>query len=313
MEREQGRELSEVGFPVSDEQWQSLYRSLSRIMLDLGRHTMPKIGSLSVDDAGKLQLSNRPLTVRLAVLENDGLPTDIGHNKCYESTDAYFSDLLNCIDMKLKYQPNAVDDEYDAEEQMAYLTIMRTLLPKFPDRSLRWGPFIFRLTDLNPGNIFVDEHYNITAVVDLEWACFLPIETQMPPFWISGHGFEELVGVTEKKFNQRCNDFMVIFEKEDKQTTLQDHNLATNVMRNALQKNMHWFWQSLNEPDASHNIFINHLRPMFAPQHAEPRETAMLQKMIAPYWILGAPEFIHQKVRDKTEYDKQLQARYRTS
>lgn len=55
----------------------NLYRGLSRIMLSLSQHPLPRIVSWMIDSNGVLHLSNRPLTLRLRQLENAGIPTNI--------------------------------------------------------------------------------------------------------------------------------------------------------------------------------------------------------------------------------------------
>jgi hypothetical protein len=51
----------------------NLFRDLSRIMLSLSQLPLPRIGSWTLDSNGILQLSNRPLTLRLQQLENEGI------------------------------------------------------------------------------------------------------------------------------------------------------------------------------------------------------------------------------------------------
>jgi hypothetical protein len=42
------------------------------------------------------------------------------------------------------------------------------------------------LTDLHGPNIFVDQDWHIKHIIDLEWACSLPIEMLGPPYWMTG-------------------------------------------------------------------------------------------------------------------------------
>lgn len=71
----------------------NLYRDLSRIMLSLSQRPLPRIGSWTIDSNGILQLSNRPLTLRLHQLENAGIPTNIGRGLTYPSTDLYYLEV----------------------------------------------------------------------------------------------------------------------------------------------------------------------------------------------------------------------------
>ncbi|KAH8710096.1 hypothetical protein GQ44DRAFT_626978, partial [Phaeosphaeriaceae sp. PMI808] len=148
----------------------NLFTSLSRIILSLARIHFQRIGSLTIDNNGVLSLTNRPLTCTLQQLENCGIPTNIPRHLTYATTDAYLSDLLACHDNRIRYMPNSIHNTVDGQHQLSALTMMRTLLRHFTDRSLRNGPFILMLTDLHQSNIFVDSDWHITAIIDLEWA-----------------------------------------------------------------------------------------------------------------------------------------------
>lgn len=279
-------------------------------MLDLAC-PLEKIGSFTIHNSGEMSLSNRPLTVRLPLLENEGIPTNIARDRCYSTTDSYIRDLLNCHDLKLKHQPNSVRDKYDAEAQMAVLTIMRALPSHFTQSHLQNGPFHFIWTDPHASNIFVDQQYNITSLPDLEWCCSLPIETQHPPFWLSGHAVDQLEGEKKKEFDDMCLEFLEIFEREDSQHSRPGSGFCTRVMRSALKKNTHWFWASLNQPRATYNLFLDHLQPRFAPTHLEEEKSIQFQRILAPYWTEDSDKFIDQKVLDRQDYLDQLKS-YRT-
>ena len=315
IDKKQGTMLSNLWPLTADaiEQKRNLYKHLSRIMLDLAQ-PLDKIGSFTVDNNGDLSLEHRPLTLRLATLENESVPTQISPNTYYSTTDSYLHDLLHCHDQKLRYQPNSIRSKLDAEGQVAVLTIMRSLTANFTQRHLRHGPFIFRLTDLHPSNIFVDHHCNVTAIVDLEWSCSLPIETQHPPFWLSGHELDELEGENKGDFDRMAEDFLEIFEQEDRcvaRNSSLEPGFCTAVMRAALQKKMHWYWSSLNEPRGMYNLFLEHIQPLFAPSHSEGEPAILFQKIIAPYWSTATSAVIEDKLRHRQQYLEQLRANRR--
>lgn len=102
----------------------NLFRDMARIVLTLACQPLPHIGSFRIDDQGFLHLNNRPLTLRLQHLENEGIPTHIGRDQIYFTSDSYVLDLLACYDSKLRYQPNSVLDNFDGRAQMAAVTVM---------------------------------------------------------------------------------------------------------------------------------------------------------------------------------------------
>lgn len=291
----------------------NLLRSLSRIMLSLGR-PFDRIGSLTIDDLGRVGLTNRPLTLRLPVLENEGIPANIPRHRCYSNVHSYLFDLLTYQDSRLEHQPNSVRDKYDAEAQMAVLTIMRSIIPDFFQEALREGPFIFRATDMRPHNIFVDEDYNITSLIDNEWACSLPVETDHPPFWLSGHELDELEGDAVKDFDQMAYEFMEIFEEEEMNMfgiKSVGFSSRTGIMRRALERRTHWCMATLNEPKGMYNMFLEHIQPLYAPSHQSERELAIkFQEIVAPYWKVNHTDFINAKLRQREEYLNELRWKF---
>jgi hypothetical protein len=122
---------------------QILFHSLARITLSLNQFPLPCIGSLTVDNRGVISLTNRPITLRLQTLENEGIPAGINRNSTYSATDLDLLDLLRCHDNRIHYQPNSIHNEDDGRQQLAALTIMRATLHHLTNRQYRQGPFFF--------------------------------------------------------------------------------------------------------------------------------------------------------------------------
>ncbi|KAL2833721.1 hypothetical protein BDW59DRAFT_168807 [Aspergillus cavernicola] len=118
----------------------NFFRDLSRIILTVTRIPLSKIGSFTIDADGFLQLTNRPLAIEIQDLQNEDIPTNIPRDQNYSS-----------------YLPDCHG-------------------PSFFNPDLRYGPFSFMLTDLHESNIFVDENWQITYLVDPEWAFVRPLE-----------------------------------------------------------------------------------------------------------------------------------------
>ncbi|KAJ0127283.1 Uncharacterized protein HZ326_29615 [Fusarium oxysporum f. sp. albedinis] len=51
-----------------------------------------------------------------------------------------------------------------------------------------------QFTDLHASNIFVDEEWNVTCFVDLEWISALPVEMLAVPYWLTGCKIDEIEG-----------------------------------------------------------------------------------------------------------------------
>lgn len=290
----------------------NLFRGLSRIILSLSQTPLPRIGSFTLDANGVLRLSNRPLTLRYHQLENGGIPTKISRNMTYQTTDTYYHDLLSCHDNRIRYQPNSLIDPEDGRAQMARLAIMRALLPQFMDRELREGPFLYRLTDLHPSNIFVDSHWNIKQVIDLEWACSLPAETLRPPYWLTGQSIDSITGENLATFKHTYEEFLDIFEEEEKKGSEplinSTHSYRSNIMRRCWETSTFWYMHALDSPKGLYNLFEQHIHPIFVSGGGD--VSSDFTRVVSDYWAADAEQVLTAKLRDKEEYEQRLRQRF---
>ncbi|PNH59317.1 hypothetical protein VD0002_g8226 [Verticillium dahliae] len=112
-------------------------------------------------------------------------------------------------------------DEADCRYQMAVQVLLRTLAYGYFDRDRRHGPFVMQFSDLHASNIFVDSHWNITAVIDLEWICARPIEMIDVPYWITGLGIDQ-IGKKEHidEYAKTREEFITILGEEERNTAI---------------------------------------------------------------------------------------------
>jgi hypothetical protein len=96
------------------------------------------------------------------------------------------------------HQPNAVTGFEDGLYQISALMVMKSVWSCFFRREFLRGPFFLNLTDLNQSNIFVDDNWNISCLIDLEWACSHPVEMIHPPHWLTSQAID-LVDADEYK------------------------------------------------------------------------------------------------------------------
>lgn len=282
----------------------NFFHDLARILLSISRIPLPQIGSFIIDDAGFLRLANRPLSVEMAELENDEIPTHIPRDYTYSTTDSYVVDTLAFHDSRLQNQPNAVKSLSDTISQMAALTAMRTVFPLFLRRDLRRGPFVFHLTDLHQSNILVDEDWHITCLIDLEWACSHPVEMIAPPYWLSGKRVDE---VDPENYDATRKEFMNILAAEE--TRMQDcvaNKKAipklSDVMNRSWNTGTFWYTLALSSPTGLHNLFYDRIKPIFFKHSVDDFISIMLF-----YWAKDGPLLAYRKVSDKEKYDIQLQ------
>jgi hypothetical protein len=309
IEETQGTMLSNTWFHRQDDARlrENFFRSLSRIFLSMTRIPLPKVGSFIIDKDGVLQLANRPLSIEIQQLENENIPTDISRDNTYCTVDSYIVDLLSAHDNRLKYQPNAVNGPGDCLYQLSALSAMRTVFPSLFRRSFRHGPFSFTLTDLSQSNLFVDAEWNITCLVDLEWACSQPIEMLSPPYWLTNKSVDQMVST---EYNAIRTEFMEILAEEERTLRTKSRLIGnSNVLPYSLSEVMNrtwetgtfWYTLALSSPSGLCRIFHNQIRVLFCPDHHQE-----LNLIMPFFWGRNLRETVDLKTSDKTKYDEDL-------
>lgn len=201
-------------------------------------------------------------------------------------------------------------NEYHGRAQVAILTIMRALLSRFTDRASRQGPFFYQLTDLNPGNIFVDSQWQIKYLFDLEWACSLPLETLHPPHWLTNRNPREIRVEELETFSMAHDKFLEIFEEEEKQSSplFNVSSYRTNIMRKGWEIGKFWYFQALYSPKNVFAIFIIHIQPGFSVCAMD--DAASFSRILSDYWAMDTKDFMVKKVKDKETCDERLRLRF---
>jgi hypothetical protein len=292
---------------------QNLFRSLANILLDLMKVPLPRIGSFTVLDTGEVTLTGRPLTAALALLEAEEIPSYMPPGTTYPSTDSHVEDLLHCHETRLRDQPNAVEGENDAVGQLATVVVLRAVNSHFIDRKLRDGPFVFQFTDLHECNIFVDDQYNITSIIDLEWSCSLPVEMHQPQFWLSGHLGDDFLGdgraENEATFLAAYNEFLDILRSEHKSRG-SHYQIAfdpAQIIQSALERKSHWYFAAVSHPRTAYGFLVDHIQPRFAPSHTDDIDQAgIFQNTFLPYYAPNALKLVERKIEEKAKYDSDL-------
>ncbi|EEP82830.1 predicted protein [Uncinocarpus reesii 1704] len=282
----------------------NLYRSLSRLFISLAKIPLPAIGSFAIDDDGFVHLSNRPLFLGIQELENENIPIDIPRDRTYSCVESFVVDVLSCHNSRLEHQPNAINDIMDYASQAGALTAMQAIFPLFFRRDLRRGPFVFTLTDIHQSNIFVDEDWNITSLVDLEWGCSLPVEMLQPPHWFVNQYVDK---IENEDFDNARKEFMVAFTAEE-----QGRNLInipkplklSSIMDESWEMGTFWYQLGMFSPTGIFRLFDHKLKPRFV---KKPSDHEAFWQIMPWYWSQDFVNIMVRKVKDRENYDAQLQ------
>ncbi|KAE8350339.1 hypothetical protein BDV28DRAFT_43137 [Aspergillus coremiiformis] len=283
----------------------NFFRDLARIFLSITTHPLPRIGSLVINNSGFLQLTNRPLSLEIQDLENEQIPTNILREYTYSTVDSYVMDLLGVHNSRLINQPNAVNDIGDYLYQSSALTTMRAVVPSFFRREFCRGPFVLSFTDLHPSNIFVDENWHITALVDLEWACSRPIEMIRTPTWLSNQAVDEIAD-TPEEYDMMRAEFVenLVAEEERSSAALVTEKRLSTIMKKGWETGTFWYSLALASPTGLFSVFYKQIQPRFLRYSSEDEEA--FQQVMPWYWSQDFVKIGTRKIADKKIYDIRL-------
>lgn len=284
----------------------TFFRDLSRILLSITRVHLPRIGSFVINNDGFLRMTNRPLTLEIQDLENEEIPTYIPRNYTYSTVESYVMDILGFHDSRLQNQPNAINDTGDYLYQTAALTAMRTVFPSFFQREHSRGPFVFTLTDLHQSNLFVDENWHITSLVDLEWACSRPIEMVRTPTWLTNKAVDEISEEPEEYDMMRKEFIKVLADEEERRPWAENNDSKLQlsaVMKRSWELGTFWYTLALASPTGLFAVFYKQIQPIFLTSSTG-HET--FEQIMPWYWARDFVKIAKGKISDRKEYDIQL-------
>jgi hypothetical protein len=234
------------------------------------------------------------------ILENDGAPRIIPTSDTYTCTEAFVSDMITFYDNNFLSQPNAVYDEDDCRLQMAVNTLLRAVSHHFIKREYRNGPYVLQFTDCHASNFFVDDEWNITCLVDLEWVCSLPVEMLAVPYWLTGRAIDKLKEHIDE-FDEMHQEFMDIFEEEELATGKEHKMSLTRVMYDMWESKGVWFYHCLTSVDALNSLLEDHICPKFSSELSSETE-----KIMSQFWCEDSGHAVARKLADKEKYDQEL-------
>ncbi|KAL2023407.1 hypothetical protein VTK56DRAFT_2764 [Thermocarpiscus australiensis] len=279
---------------------QRLFRGMSETVLSLARLPQMQIGSFQFNNDGTIALRNRHLSCSMVLLENDRAPRTMQRNDTYKCTDAFVADMITFHDQRFLSQPNAANSEIDWRGQMAVMTLLRVFSHRYIKRERRHGPFPLQLTDLHASNIFVDNDWNVTCLIDLEWLNALPREMLNVPYWLTGCSIDEIQGDRYDEFDKIRREFMQVFQEEERATAA-EHGLTitvSEIMQEMWDSKGIWFWHCLSSVNAMYLLLEDHLCPGRLPVGVE--------KAVSQFWCEDPDNVVRTKLADKERYDELL-------
>ncbi|KAH9817005.1 hypothetical protein Tdes44962_MAKER05583 [Teratosphaeria destructans] len=278
----------------------NLYAGLANIMLNLSRVPLPRIGSWTMGNEGTISLTNRPFIDLNACWARDRIPLRIPRDRTYSSTGSYLQDLLAYQDARMQHQPNSILSRKDGLYQLSALVGLRAILPQiFKPESVR-EQYALHLCDLHQSNIFVDDDWNITRIIDFEFACSYPIELFHVPHWLTDRSMDELRGPEEVKYKAAYDQF--VNSVAEREGATQGTSTLSQLLREHWSSGRMWCVAALGSVNGFPLIFSHHLRPRYIKEwdlesHAGP---------LAQLWSENVSEFLEAKARDFQDYERKV-------
>ncbi|OAL34054.1 hypothetical protein AYO20_06702 [Fonsecaea nubica] len=236
------------------------------------------------------------------IFEHSGTPRTIQPFQVYQNTDSFVSDMLTLHDSHLLHDSHAVRDEDDARERMAIRTLLRAVSHHFISGSRRSGPFILRLTDFHQSNIFVDDDWNITCLIDLEWICALAAEMLSVPYWPTNCSADDTIDERYDKFDEARQIFLGIMDEEAKNLRHEHDIQITKTMRDSWLSKRVWFGACIRSLNAWPFIFEDHLLSKFSTG----KELVADLKRISTLWQEEVDQIAKTKVVEEEGYQEEL-------
>ncbi|KAL2257700.1 hypothetical protein VTK26DRAFT_9280 [Humicola hyalothermophila] len=282
-----------------------LFHGIARIMLSLARLPQPHIGSFRFNSSdGTVTLTNRPLISTITIFENSGTPRTIQPFQLYQSPDAFASDMLTLHDNYLLHYRHAVRDDEEARERITIRTLLRAVMHHFILPERRNGPFLLQLTDLHQSNIFVDEDWNVTCLIDLEWICSLPVEMLAVPYWLTNCSIDTIIDDEYGPFDEARKAFLAAMDEEI-MTIPPAHNIpTTRTMQDTWVSKTVWFWACIRSLNGWLFLFEDHIVPKFCAN----KNLISDLKQASVFWMQDVDTVVKAKVKDEERYREELRS-----
>lgn len=250
----------------------TLYKSIARYFVAIATIEFEHIGTLGFDSdsADEIGIVRGPQSQTLNSQQALGYRSfDVitskrhcTHQGKFNSAREYASFLFkNLLNVWANAVPKNTDAFTEAETLFCFAETWRDIEMRFPApaspntssnfisnananrASEQEGPpFFIDHSDLNPGNILVDDSFNIVAVLDWEWAKVVPACMMTPPAWITdieslGSPSLRSTGNNDTGFQQCAIDQVLdALEKEFRRKHNTSSGKKHNILRDAWKR-----------------------------------------------------------------------------
>lgn len=295
-----GVPLSSCWDDLAPENRLKVFEQLADILIVLNSYHFGQIGALGLDKSGSWILSRPPINSPTAHLKIDGV--EVLMDKMFSTSLEFFLAQYSHLWRRFTEQRNSVYHHDDAKEKYVRLQLFKELIPFFNVSEFNNGPFTLMHSDLHQSNILVDEHLMITAILDWEWACVLPIQIScLPPICINKKRPPEVEPNEYQEWLRTVKTWIDIYRRKESQRAIKSS--VAELMRKSLLDQTFWFAHAIMDPYWFEYIFDDHIY-----SHAFQSEFSEMCSQMLNSEVHGlAKELIAHKLGDLENYNGLLQ------
>ncbi|KAK8180416.1 kinase-like domain-containing protein [Phyllosticta capitalensis] len=169
---------------ISDRDLRLVFAQMARFYLELYKLRFEEIGSLVLDDDGKVALQGPPHTWKMQEIEaHSGVKVGVDRSEAFSSSTSYFRWATEHDWKHLNEQPNSVDNAEDARSKYIFNKLFYKAIPHFVAPEHETAPFGLVCDDMRYGNMLVNNEHDlqIVAVIDWEWSYTAPLQLCYSP------------------------------------------------------------------------------------------------------------------------------------
>ncbi|KAI1112229.1 hypothetical protein F5Y14DRAFT_422521 [Nemania sp. NC0429] len=214
---------------ISGRKLDHLYRQMANILLQLSHLSFHRIGSLTEDTDDHFTVSSRPLIPLMnALARRIGADSEVLPSCTYSTSKEWYCALADMHLTQLICQSNNnIINEDDARDRYVARLLFRMLaydgrLTSALGEEEDSPTFRIYSEDLRPANVLLDKDFNVSGVIDWEFAYVAPAAFSFdPPWWLLLGKPEDWPGGYEgwmKSYEPRLRLFLRVLEEEESKT-----------------------------------------------------------------------------------------------
>ncbi|KAG5926928.1 hypothetical protein E4U42_002804 [Claviceps africana] len=164
--------------------------------------------------------------------------------------------------------------------------------------------YAFGFISAGHSNIFVDDNWNVTCLIDLEWISALPREMLSVPYWLTNCSIDGIIDDEYVTFDEVRKTFLKIMDLESKKMQMEHDVNITDTMRDTWESKGVWFWACVRSINAWLFVFEDHILPKFSAD----QELIVDLKQVSTFWHHNIDHVVKAKVDDEERYQAELRS-----